>query len=163
MTKLKITSLFFDGAKVRKAVDAARRKVLSKAGALLRTIARNSLRPAPYGKRSSPGQPPLDHTGYTRRQLNKRRKAAGQSRIKGGFTGLRYILFGYNPDTESVIVGPASNRSQPHKIPEKLEFGGSGKWHGKQVQIGPRPFMRPALNRVSPELPKRWAGQVRAT
>jgi hypothetical protein len=73
---------FFDRDKVKRAVDAGTRKVLSKFGAFVRQRAKTSIR-----KRkgtSPPGSPPYSHVGLLR----------------------RFILFAYNPQRKSVVIGP---------------------------------------------------------
>lgn len=56
MIDVRIKSLFFDRPKVRRAVDKAKRQVLSRGGAFIRTTAKRSIR-----KRKGtapPGKPP---------------------------------------------------------------------------------------------------------
>ncbi|MCL4743749.1 MAG: hypothetical protein KJZ54_16250, partial [Phycisphaerales bacterium] len=65
MLDLRIKQMFFDRPKVRRAVDAARRKVLSKAGAFIRQTARTSIRKRKGS--SKPGNPPHSHVGLLRR------------------------------------------------------------------------------------------------
>lgn len=148
MFDLRIKRLFFDRAKVVDALDKASRRALSKAGAFIRQRAKTSIRPR---KRSSlPGQPPHSHTGLLR----------------------QLILFGYDPGTRSVVVGPAKiNRSTG--APHVLEFGGRtvietyrhrrGRVQKvrRQVTIEARPYMGPALEEERPSLPKHWANSVR--
>jgi hypothetical protein len=52
---------FFDRAKVKRSVDAATRRVLSKFGAFVRTRAKTSIRKKKGT--SPPGSPPYSHTG----------------------------------------------------------------------------------------------------
>lgn len=136
-----IKQFFFDRERVIKAVSRARRIALSKAGAFIRTRARTSIR-----KRkgvSEVGSPPSSHTGALR---------------KG-------ILFGYDPARESVVVGPVGFRGST--APAALEFGGPSTRlvRGEEVpiQIGPRPYMRPALEKeiAAGTISKAWADSVR--
>jgi hypothetical protein len=96
---MRVKQFFFDKAKVIRAVDKARRAVLSKAGAFIRTTARRSLRrrkgPAP------PGQPPHSHTGLLK----------------------RFLFFAYEPASDSVVIGPA-RLNKPGAAPRVLEHGG---------------------------------------
>ena len=82
MIDMRIKSLFFDRPKVQRAVDKAKRAVLSRAGAFVRQTAKQSIRKrkgvAPSGK------PPHSHTGLLR----------------------RFIFFGYDCGSDSVVVGP---------------------------------------------------------
>jgi len=145
MIDMRIKSLFFDRPKVRRAVDHARRRSLSKAGAFIRQRARTSIRKR---KRvSRPGQPPTSHTGLLR----------------------RFIFFGYDRRTESVVVGPVGFRRS--RVPNVLEIGGPtvvqsrrrGRGQKKRtVRIAARPYMRPALEKERSNLPTVWRNSVRA-
>jgi hypothetical protein len=141
---MRIKHLFFDRLTVVRAVDKAKRAALSKAGAFIRTTAKHSIRTRKGS--APPGQPPHSHTGLLK----------------------RFIFFGYDPSTESVVVGPARiNRTTD--APHTLEFGGTtaverrrkGKVRARKVRIAPRPFMGPALEKERPNLPKTWANSVR--
>ncbi len=144
MIDLRIKDLFFDRQKVVRAVDKAKRQVLAKAGAFIRLTARRSLRTRAGS--APPGQPPHSHTGLLK----------------------RFILFGYDPGPDSVVVGPARiNRTTD--APHTLEFGGTtvverglkAKVRKRKVRIAPRPFMGPALEKERPNLPRPWANSVR--
>jgi len=141
---IRIKDLFFDREVVKRAVDRAKRDVLSKAGAFIRQAARTSIR-----KRkgtSKPGQPPFSHEGSLR----------------------RLILFGYDRPAESVVIGPVGFRSS--HAPQTLEFGGvaeAPRWwrkklKKKRIRIRPRAFMGPALEKERDKLPAMWAGSVRS-
>lgn len=143
MIDFRIKDLFFDQKRVLRAVDKAKRAVLSRAGAFIRQTARNLIR-----KRKSsapPGQPPSSHEGSLR----------------------RLIYFGYDPASDSVVVGPVGFRNSP--APHALEYGGKtevkrrrcGKVVRTRVTIEQRAFMGPALEKERPSLPKRWANSVR--
>jgi len=145
MLDLRIKQMFFDRPKVKRAVDAARRRVLSKAGAFIRQTARTSIR-----KRtgtSKPGSPPYSHVGLLR----------------------RFILFGYDRGSDSVVVGPVGFRRST--APSVLEFGGQttvtrrrrGKRTERRVRIAPRPYMNPALEKERPKLPELWRNSVIGT
>jgi len=146
MIDMRITSLFFDRPKVRRAIDHARRRSLSKAGAFIRQRARTSIRKR---KRvSRPGQTPTSHTGLLR----------------------RFIFFGYDRRTESVVVGPVGFRRS--RVPSVLEVGGRtvmqsrrrGRGQKKRtVRIAARPYMRPALEKERSNLPTVWRNSVRAS
>lgn len=154
MITLDIKKFFFDRAAVIKAMDAASRRALNKAGGLVRKIARYSIKSRAKGT-APPGQPPYSHVGAKRRKLNRKRKKQGQEPIRGGFQGVKHILYGYEPSRQTVIVGPISNRRGT--VTRALEFGGrSGR-----ATIRPHPFMRPALKKAAPEIPMLWANSVR--
>lgn len=143
MLDLRITQLFFDRPKVKRAVDAARRKVLSKGGAFIRQTARTSIR-----KRkgtSKPGSPPYSHVGLLR----------------------RFILFGYDRQSETVVIGPVVIKGST--APRVLEQGGTttvtrrrrGKRTERRVRVAARPYMNPALEKERPKLPELWRNSVK--
>lgn len=144
MIDMRIKDLFFDRQTVVRAVDKARREVLSRAGAFIRTRARTSIRTRKGS--APPGRPPHAHTGLLK----------------------RFIFFGYDPASDSVVIGPARiNRSSG--APRTLEFGGTaivlrrrrGRLVREKVRIKPRPFMGPALEKERAKLPKVWGDSVR--
>lgn len=100
---------FFDSDYVAARVSKAKRKVLSMAGAFIRRTARRLItkRKSP----SKPGRPPTSWTGILK----------------------RFIFFAYDPQNESVIVGPAKTNQiffdgdgEPVSgtVPSVLEYGG---------------------------------------
>ncbi len=143
MIDLRIKDLFFDRALVIRAVDKAKRKTLSRAGAFIRQSARTSIRPRRGTSR--PGRPPYSHEGSLR----------------------KLILFGYDPQTESVVVGAVGFRKSI--APHVLEFGGftaQPKWWRRKrkrarIRIKARPYMGPALERERDKLPWLWESSVR--
>lgn len=82
MITMRIKDMFFDRHVVMAAVGNAKRKVLSKAGAFIRTAAKTSIRKRKGS--APPGAPPHSHEGSLR----------------------RLILFGYDKPNDSVVVGP---------------------------------------------------------
>jgi len=173
MLDMRIKELFFDKAKVVRAVDKARRAVLSKAGAFIRQRAKTSMRKR--AGTSSPGEPPHAHEGSMR----------------------RFLFFGYDPSADTVVVGPAKTnqvffdrdrRPVTGTVPAVLEYGGQitvfevqkfGRWQRadlrsrrriaglpsryRKVTIKPRPYMRPALLAELPRLPALWRNSVRSS
>ena len=144
MIDMQIKSLFFDRPKVQRAMDRAKRRRLSRAGAFIRQRARTSIRKRK--RQSRPGQPPSSHTGLLR----------------------RFILFGYDRRSDSVVVGPVGFRRS--RAPNVLEFGGRttvesrrrGERRQKRtVRIAARPYMRPALEKERSQLPAVWRNSVR--
>ncbi len=149
MVTWKIKDMFFDRAEVQRAADKAKLKVLGRAGAKVRKIARSSMRkkkgPAP------PGEPPNVHKGTLKRLL----------------------LFGYDRVHETVLVGSVGLGKA--EAPGLQEFGGKAKrvrlvrpTRGSRRQrakvtvvLKKRPYMRPALEKVAPELPLMWRGAVK--
>ena len=141
--------MFFDRPRVKRAVDRARRSVLSKAGAFVRQRARSLIRPRRRSAR--PGEPPSSHTGLLR----------------------RFIFFGYprNSDRDTVVIGPAplNQRSEYGNttVPEVLEFGGRVTTRdyrtGKRVTRRYRghPYMGPALEKEADKFPALWRDSVK--
>lgn len=117
--------MFFDRSRIRNAMNRATFRALSRFGAFVRTAAKSSIR-ARKKKVSSPGQPPSSKTGILK----------------------KYLFFGYDRSTESVVIGPAKvnqlafySRGSVSEdgAPATLEYGGvfgvvevqepSGYWH----------------------------------
>ncbi len=146
MITMRIKYMFFDRHVVMAAVDNAKRKVLSKAGAFIRTAAKTSIRKRKGS--APPGAPPHSHEGSLR----------------------RLILFGYDKPNDSVVVGPVGFKKS--EAPSVLEYGGEtvvlrrvggrgGKLTSQKVKIAPRPYMAPALEKERPKLPLLWRNSVR--
>lgn len=113
---------FFDTEAVVKATDSGTRRVLSQFGAYVRQRSRTSIRKR--RRVSSPGSPPSSHAGDLK----------------------RLILFSYDFDKKSVVIGPTLFRSRSlPTVPELLEEGGAVERDGKSAFYRPRPYMRPAF------------------
>lgn len=144
MIDMSIKHMFFDRPRVQRAVDAARRRVLSKAGAFIMKDARWSIKSRKKAV-SRPGNPPFSHTGLLK----------------------HFIFFGYDPATDSVVVGPAGFKRS--NVPHVLEYGGvttvtrfrRGKIERRRVRIAPRPYMGPAFDKNLPEFPELWRDSIR--
>ena len=167
--QLRVTELFFNSKKVIDRVDAARRRVLSRQGAFVRTAARSSIRKRK--KASAPGQPPSSHEGSLK----------------------RFLLFYYDPQAETVVIGPQRTSTAATGVggepaTQVLEYGGDvlmhevqrkGRWvrrppraaakeagYGartrvRRARVAARPYMAPALERAMKDLAKDWKGEVR--
>lgn len=153
MIRMDFKLLFFDRQAVRDHAEAKTRSALGKFGALVRKAAITSIREAPATQNASAGSPPFSHMSAKRRKINQRRKVEGKQPVRGGFKGLKHILFAYEPAKRSVIIGPASNRTRSITIPEILEEGKLG--------IGKHGFMGPAFEKTMPRLSSLWAGGLR--
>lgn len=140
--KLDVKHLFFDRKVVIDAMDAVTRRSLSKIGAFIMTNAKRRQRKRKR-KVSDPGQSPFAHSASRQ--------------------GLRFILFAFDPLSETVVVGPVKlNGTKGVDVPNLMEFGGirlierrtrSRTGRRKTAHYRPRPFMRPALEEESPKLP----------
>jgi len=142
MIRFEMTQLFFDSKKVRRSVDRATRRVLSKFGAFVRRTARSSIRKRK--KASTPGSPPSSHIGLLK----------------------KFIWFGYEPAKRSVVIGPARlSQAGRGEAPHLLEYGGTDtierRGKRKRAKVRPRPFMGPAFEKEQPKLPAMWRGSVR--
>ena len=109
MIGMKVTKLFFDTKAITNSVAKATQRNLSKFGAFVRTRSRSSIRRRK--KSSAPGKPPSNRTGLLK----------------------RFIFFNYDPQAETVIIGPGKTNQiffnkdgQPvtGTVPEVLEYGG---------------------------------------
>jgi len=144
MVDIRIKKMFFDRPKVQRAVDAARQRVLSKAGAFVRKEARWSIK-SRKKMVSRPGHPPFSHVGLLK----------------------RFIFFGYDEYSDSVVVGPVGFKRS--NVPHVLEYGGvttvtrfrRGKIEQRRVRIAPRPYMGPALAKELPKFPELWRNSIR--
>ena len=102
--------LFLDREAVARDLDRTTAKALAKAGAWIRTTARNSIRSVPASKRftappSNPGEPPRSRVGHLK----------------------RFLFFVYEPSAKSVVVGPAriARATGPGTPPPTAVFTGS--------------------------------------
>lgn len=152
---------FFDRNKVQEAMTAATRKVLSRFGAYVRQRAKTSLR---YRERSSlPGNPPFVHRTALRRKTNKK---TGTRTIQAVSPLRELILFAYDAERHSVVIGPALLRAGS-KVPSLLEYGGVGEVRDpitrkvRKATFAPRPFMRPAFDEELQQLPPNWRDIIR--
>lgn len=153
--------VFFDSPKVKRAVDRALRRKLSRFGSFVRTRSKSSIKKAPKvdvktglitRKRknvttreaiSKPGAVPFAHG----RQLAK-----------------RFILFGYEAKRKSVVIGPA--RIGGKEGLEALEYGGTAQIRRprrgiKTGRYAARPFMRPARDAELPNFMNSLQDSVR--
>lgn len=163
------TDLFFDRAKIMKAVDDGTRRSMSKGLAFIRKRARSSIRRSK--KSSVPGQPPRAHS-------------------TSPVASIKNIQFYYDTATKSGICGPVKlngyrkiKTAKP--VPATLEFGGTVRFlrgayagggkarRGKPnklyvvktpfaKRILARPFMQPALEKevAAGNVLSAWKGQV---
>lgn len=166
---MRMKDFFFDRAAVKGRMTKANRKALSKAGAFIRRRARSSLRRRK--KRSEPGQPPSVHTS---------------DRV----ATLKNILFAYEPERETLVVGPVKLNQKTilgpqlgvATVPQVHEFGATVKireakvgqhWRSgrrrirrgqpvrvRRVKYPERPFMGPALEAEQEHIPDAWSGSV---
>jgi phage gpG-like protein len=148
---MKVTKFFFDRKSVQDQVGKKNAKALAKAGAFVRRRARSSLR---RRKRvSSPGSAPSVHS---------------QDKV----ATLRNILFAYDRQAQSVVIGPVRLNGSQGSVPALHEFGGRAiirrnrnrRERARQqpavrmASYPARPFMGPALKAEAPKFPSLWVG-----
>jgi len=137
---MRMKDFFFDRQAVIERMSRANHKALVTAGAFIRRRARSSLR---RRKRiSSPGNPPSIHS-------------------QDPIATLKNILFAYDPQQESLVIGPVGlnqrNFIGPQQtsapVPQILEFGANvairewsfdkGKtWRRRELRFNPRERLR---------------------
>lgn len=96
----KLTDFFFDRLKVENRLAAKERRAMSKVGAFVRTDARQSIKRRKSS--SPPDSPPSAHS-------------------KDKVATLKNILFGFDPSSHSVVVGPVLLRRSTRKRAFYLE------------------------------------------
>ena len=147
---------FFNSEKVMKLLSDAERKTLSKFGAYVRQTAKRSIRPAinlnrkerlaakksqqqepkPLYQASQPGEAPRSRQGDLK----------------------KFILFGYDAGSHSVVIGPTLTSRSDGLTPGRLEFGGEVKLkNGRTVRVLKRPFMKPAFDKELARMPALFA------
>ena len=163
--------VFFDRQKLDKRLSKSRRKVLTRTGALVRTIARRSI------KKPKRGWTPESRKRYqaARRRWRRMKKRGSQvpapnpkefSRSIPSAPGTppkdktgvlkRTIFFGYDAMKNSVVIGPIKFGSGTAKL---LEYGGKATLRGYRkrrmhMAYKARPFMRPARRDAGPKAHK---------
>lgn len=130
--RIKSRLSFEPSFKRRPVPDDARGRVGRRQGALVRTIARRSIRSRKAV--SQPGTPPTNREG----QLKK------------------FLFYSWDPTTQSVVIGPEQLGSSD--TPAVLE---GTRRRGRQRGLKPRPFMVPALAAAQAKLPELWAGAIK--
>jgi hypothetical protein len=139
-TLFDVKKIFFDPVEVMRKAGQANKISLSRIGSYVRQVAKNSIKDVRkvakkeggsiFGRVSPPGSPPYSHVGL----------------LKQG------ILFVYDADRKSVVVGPTLLRDRPkyRDALEMLEYGGTTTRKGKPARYRARPFMGPAMENSAP-------------
>ena len=137
---------FFDSAKVKKLLTAAKRKSLSKFGAFVRTTARQSIRPAKILNRKEIRK--AKKAGQeTPSPIYEPSKAGEAPRTRRAGQPIKRILFGYEPDNGgNVVIGFGLTFGGMTGTPGRLERGGTFTTKkGRTVTVAKRPTLLPAL------------------
>lgn len=162
---------FFDQegrARVFAGVDRARRKVLSKSGAIVRQIARRSIRKARRKRLSELDHPTLINYRIRQKEAVREGRPAPALPVSHSLPGepprsiaghLRnFLFFAFDPQSKTVLVGPARLSGQGQGIaPNVLEYGGTS--NGSIIK--PRPFMRPAERKARDKYMKLWKDSIK--
>lgn len=137
-------ALFFDRAKVTRAMSDATRRALSKAGAFVRTTAKGLIR---SGKGvSKPGSPPKSHVGLLK----------------------KFLFFAYDERSRSVVIGPMLLTEKTGEAPSLLEYGGLAKRRRRNTDreflytYKARPYMGPALEKNVGKIPSTFQNSITA-
>ncbi len=160
---------FFDRPRVALAMDEARKTTLNRTGALVMRTARNSIKRPRRWKFSELSED--DQNIYLFRVAKAKREGEPKPLLPFrtsppgtppfNQTGLlkNFILYFYDRETKSVVIGPVRLPRFPDKnICRNLEFG------GKTIEgntIEPRPYMRPANEKVRTKYLELWRDAMR--
>lgn len=103
MDRAQAKRFFFDRAEVEKLLDRRTRKFFLRLGGYTRKVARNSMKKGTSRRSSQPGQAPRYHTRLLK----------------------DHLFFSYDPQQNSVVIGPVALNSTDPDIPRLLEEGGT--------------------------------------
>lgn len=155
---------FFDRKAVVDAVDKAERKILSRQGAYVRSIAKNSMKrkkgPAPEGS------PPNAHEGKIKKFLyfaydaKARKMVVGPAKL-GNSSACKTLEHGGTVDVEGFY--DRTGRWVPLRILPadiRLRIRKSGRVTTRKATVAARPFMAPALKKAKPRLAEMCRGEV---
>lgn len=157
---LKVKYQWFTPAVIA-AVDRAKGRGAAKAGLLIMRAARRSIkkkgfaRKAPKNRTTAKGKPSKPWLKWQDEVKRRPRSLPGSPPHTHTGTLPHSIGFAYDQFAESVVVG--ANHEEAGTFASLHELG--GRRFGNTYP--PRPFMRPALQKVKSRLPAAWAGSVR--
>lgn len=158
------TQLIADG------FDRATTNALFKSGNFVKVVAQRSMRKA---RQRSVADLSPEELRYYRWQMSRFKKGERKTKPVRGYVAskpgeppryrearkLRDFLFSvYDPATQSVVAGPA--RLGNSTAPKVEEFGGQTRIGERSVEIQPRPYMRPALDKEKAQMAKRWENSL---
>lgn len=140
--------------RVQQAANRARRRILIQAAIRIRDRARDSMPDRPGN--APPGKPPYMRNPWLRRA----------------------VLFAWDRDTQTAVVGPTRGVGfgavEEQNLMHALEFGGRYRIGARSrkrrkvrhdrpivVNIPAKPYMAPALERESRNLPSYWRNAIR--
>ena len=160
---------FYDRAgqeRIHAGIDRARHQNLNRAGAMIRTIARRSLRPARRKRMSElNAEQQIKHlqrvelaklTGRPKPKLPFAPSKPGEPpRMHAGFLK-NFLYYAFDESTRSVVVGPAILPSTAGTVPGVLEYGGVSEGS----TIAARPYMRPAEEVLRTQYVRIWKDSI---
>ena len=163
---------FFDRLRVVAAADRTTLRYMNRAGSFVRITSQRSMRKARRMKLAEM-PPDMRRLWHIRREMAKRTgepmprlplagsKPGEAPRVRVGLLK-QHIYYAYDPSSRSVVIGPVGFRGS--RVPSVLEYGGQTAGSTvPTVTIKPRPYMAPALAKVSPLLAGFWAEAWQAT
>lgn len=128
MIGFELTSVYVDSAIIEEKIRKAEIRGLKRVGFLTRQVSQQSIRDGSGA--SAPGTPPNSHTGTLR----------------------RFILYSMSDDKKSVVIGPKFLKKKSKDAAKATEYGGKAvNSRSVPIRVQPRPFMHPALKKVSRE------------
>lgn len=126
MIQFKLTDLFVDSALIEEKIRKTELRGLKRVGFLTRQMAQESIKDG--SGPSAPGTPPHSHTGTLR----------------------RFILYSLTENKQSVVIGPKFLKKKSQGAAKATEYGGKAiNSRSVPIRVNPRPFMHPALEKVS--------------
>jgi hypothetical protein len=147
-------------------LDRARAKVLLASGAIVRTIARRSLKPARRRKLSELDPVALKNYRIAQAILKKKGLPAPKLPVVHSLPGepprmivgylKKFLYFNYDKQTKSVLIGPAK-LEQDSSVPNVLEYGGMSE--GSMIK--PRPYMGPANEKAKSKYLELWKDSIK--
>lgn len=164
---------FFDRQAVINATEKTERKVLSKAGAFVRTRARSSLRKARRKRLNelTPDERQIYDRAVLQAQIQGRpkprpwwfapSKPGEPPRMIWGYIK-KFLFFAWDGTKRTVVIGPAVLNGGNGSATAALEHGGTvTNRKGRRSVIAPRPFMRPALAKEAPNFPELFRNSIK--
>lgn len=166
---------FFDRAAVGNAVDAATKKVLSKAGAFVRLDAKSSIKQA---RQKALGELTEDERKIYERRIKEWKKDKGKKKPKRPVASSRpgepprsvvgtlkkFLFFAYDAQKKSVVIGPAKVNAKGD-APAPLEFGGASTISTakgrRTATIKKRPYMAPALAKNESKIQEMYRDSIK--
>lgn len=167
--------LFLDTRKIKSSALRGQITAMTKAGALCRRIARQSMKEAGKVPRKDLIQLALSR-GVEPRGMNRQQISDLLASSEAGLhapaghppfshVGLlkKFLFYVFDRSSFSVVTGPARLGGKLGKAPSVLESGGY-VYHSilrRPVRIKARPYMKPALDKTIPKFPKMFADCIK--